>query len=104
MGSDERGSTLSTSYRQIDWIGDRNIQQTLAESNFDLNAFIKGNMDIFVILPVDQNKEHNRLFRMTMSLQKNLIVTAAPSALPQKKMLFLLEELAQLGACPDVEH
>jgi type IV secretion system protein VirD4 len=104
VGQDERGSILSTSYRQIDWIGDRNIQQSLAESNFDLNDFIGGNMDIFVVLPVDQTKEHNRLFRMTMSLLMNLIVKAPPSALPKKKMLFLLEELAQLGACPDVEQ
>jgi type IV secretion system protein VirD4 len=104
VGQDERGSILSTSYRQIDWIGDRNIQQSLAESNFDLRDFIGGNMDIFVILPVDQTKEHNRLFRMTMSLLMSLIVTAHPSDLPKKKMLFLLEELAQLGACPDVEQ
>jgi type IV secretory pathway TraG/TraD family ATPase VirD4 len=104
VGSDERGSILSTSYRQIDWIGDRNIQQSLSESNFDLRDFVRGNMDIFVILPADQTKEHNRLFRMTMSLLMNLIVTAKPSELPKKKMLFLLEELAQLGACPDVEQ
>lgn len=104
VGSDERGSILSTSYRQIDWIGDRNIQQSLSESTFDLKDFVRGNMDIFVILPADQTKEHNRLFRMTMSLLMSLIVTAKPSELPKKKMLFLLEELAQLGACPDVEQ
>ena len=104
VGSDERGSILSTSYRQIDWIGDRNIQHTLSDSNFDLADFIRGNMDLFVILPVDQTKEHSRLFRMTMSLLMNLIVTTPPSQLPPKKMLFLLEELAQLGACPDVEQ
>ena len=56
-GQDERGSILSTSYRQIDWIGDRNIQQSLSESTFDLNDFMRGNMDIFVILPTDQVKE-----------------------------------------------
>lgn len=104
VGQDERGSILSTSYRQIDWIGDRNIQKTLAESNFDLTDFIQGDMDIFVILPDDQTKEHNRLFRMVMSLIMSMIVKTPPSKLPKKKMLFLLEELAQLGACPDVEQ
>ncbi len=31
VGADERGSILSTSYRQIDWMGDSNIQATLAQ-------------------------------------------------------------------------
>ncbi len=104
VGADERGSILSTSYRQIDWIGDSNIQDTLSESNFDLRDFLKGDIDIFVLLPEDQVKEHNRLFRMIMSLLMSMIIQANPSELPKKKMLFLLEELAQLGACPDVEQ
>lgn len=104
VGSDERGSILSTSYRQIDWMGDSNIQRTLSSSNFDLKDFMKGNMDIYVVLPEDQIKEHNRLFRMVMCLLMNIIVTSAPTELPHQKMLFLLEELAQLGACPDVEQ
>lgn len=104
VGGDERGSILSTSYRQIDWMGDSNLQAVLKESNFDLKDFIKGNMDIYVVLPEDQVKEHNRLVRMLLSLLMGLIIQANPSELPKKKMLFLLEELAQLGYCPDVEQ
>ncbi len=104
VGSDERGSILSTSYRQIDWMSDSNIQHTLSTSNFDLSDFLKGNMDIFIVLPEDQIKEHARLVRMLFSLIKTLIIQANPSELPQQKMLFLLEELAQLGYCPDVEQ
>jgi hypothetical protein len=59
VGVDERGSILSTSYRQIDWMGDSNIQETLAQSNFDLREFLTGNLDIFVVLPEDQVKEHS---------------------------------------------
>lgn len=103
VGADERGSILSTSYRQIDWLGDSNVQETLSESNFDLRDFLKGNMDIFVILPEDQVEEHNRLFRIIMSLLTSLINTAPPSQLPKQKVLFLIEELAQLGATPDVQ-
>lgn len=103
VGADERGSILSTSYRQIDWMGDSNLQELLSESNFDLKDFLKGNMDVFVVLPEDQVHEHSRLVRMLMALLYGLIVRANPSELPQKKMLFLLDELAQLGYCPDVE-
>ncbi len=104
VGADERGSILSTSYRQIDWMGDSNIQETLAKSNFNLADFLAGNMDIFVVLPEDQVKEHSRLVRMLMALLMNQIVQANPSELPKQKIVFLLEELAQLGYCPDVEQ
>lgn len=104
VGQDERGSILSTSYRQIDWMGDSNIQLALSKSNFDLSDFLKGNMDIFVVLPEDQIKEHHRLFRMILSLLMSLIIQAAPDDLPKQKMLFLFEELAQIGVCPDVEQ
>lgn len=103
VGADERGSILSTSYRQIDWMGDSNLQDALATSNFDLRDFMKGNMDIFVVLPEDQVQEHNRLVRMLLSILMSMIVTEDPLQLPKQKMLFLLEELAQLGYTPDVE-
>lgn len=104
VGSDERGSILSTAYRQIDWIGDRNLGLLLSESNFDLKDFLKGNMDIFIVLPPDQVKEHNRLVRMLIALLLGLLVQTNPSDLPKEKILILLDEIAQLGYCPDVEE
>ncbi|MDX2165051.1 MAG: type IV secretory system conjugative DNA transfer family protein [Gammaproteobacteria bacterium] len=104
VGNDEKGSILSTSYRQIDWMSDYNIQATLSHSNFDLRDFLAGNMDIYIVLPEDQIKEHSRLVRMMLSLLMSLIVQANPSELPKQKILFLLDELAQLGYCPDVEQ
>jgi type IV secretion system protein VirD4 len=103
VGSDERGSILSTSYRQIDWMGDSNLQETLSESSFNLQEFMYGNMDIFIVLPEDQVQEHSRLVRMFLSILMGMIVQATPDNLPKKNMLFLLEELAQLGYTPDVE-
>lgn len=103
VGGNERGSILSTTYRQIDWLGDSNVREVLSNSNFDLRDFLKGNMDIYVIIPEDQVKEHGRLMRMMMALLMGQIIQADPSELPTKKMVFLLEELAQLGNYPDVE-
>ena len=74
------------------------------QSNFELKDYLKGNMDIYVILPEDQIKEHGRLMRMMMALLMGQIIQADPSELPEKKMVFLLEELAQLGNYPDVEQ
>jgi type IV secretion system protein VirD4 len=104
VGHDERGSILSTSFRQLDWLGDSNVQETLSKSNFNLADFLKGNMDIYVILPPDQIKEYGRLCRMLLSLLMGMLLKTNPSQLPKKKMLFLFEELAQMGHCPDVEQ
>lgn len=87
VGMDERGSILSTSYRQMDWMRDSNIQATLAKSNFDLIQFLARNMDIFVVLPEDQVKEHHRLVRMPMALLMSQIVKANPSKLPKQKII-----------------
>ena len=104
VGADERGSILSTTYRQIDWLGDSNVENLLQVSNFELSDFLKGNMDIYVVLPVDQVKEHGRLFRMIMCLLMSVIIQADPKDLPDKKMLFLIEEIAQIGPSEDVEQ
>jgi type IV secretion system protein VirD4 len=41
---------------------------------------------------------------MIMALLMGLLVSANPSDLPKEKMLFLLDEIAQIGASPDVEQ
>jgi type IV secretory pathway TraG/TraD family ATPase VirD4 len=61
-------------------------------------------MDIYIILPEDQIKEHQRFVRMLLSLIMSYIVQTTPSELSKNKILFLLDELAQLGYCPDVEQ
>lgn len=104
VGGNERGSILSTSYRQIDWMSDSNMQAALETSDFNLRDFLGGEMDIYVVIPEDQVKEHGRLIRMLMSLLMGIIVQANPSQLPKNKILFLLDEVAQLGYCPDVEQ
>ncbi len=104
VGANERGSILSTTYRQLDWLGDSNVSHILNKSNFELKDYLKGNMDIYVIVPEDQIKEHGRLMRMMMALLMGQIIQADPRDLPDKKIVFLLEELAQMGNYPDVEQ
>jgi len=104
VGGDEKGSILSTTYRQLDWLSDRNIQRVLSRSNFDLRDFLNGNMDIYLILPEDQVKEHARLVRMIITMLMFLFVQNKRAEKPKQKVLFLLEEVAQLGYCADVEQ
>jgi type IV secretion system protein VirD4 len=101
---EERGSIYSSTFRQIKWLMDENMQATFKQSNFDLRDFLKGDMDIFVVLPEDQIIFHQRVFRMLFATVTNLLSKAPTSELPQKEILFLLDELGQLGYCKDVER
>ena len=102
--TEERGSIYSSTFRQIKWLMDENMQRTFSQSNFDLHDFVLGNMDIFIVLPEDQIIFHQRVFRMVFALVTNLLSKVPPSELPKQDILFLLDELGQLGYCKDVER
>lgn len=104
VGDEERGSIWSTTYRQLSWLIDANIMAIFNESNIDLRDFLKGDMDIFVILPEDQIKEHNRVMRLIFASIINILSQTEPSQLPQSKILFILDELGQLGTSQDVQR
>lgn len=101
---EERGSIYSTTYRQLKWLVDSNMQRTFSATNFDLREFVTGDMDIFIVIPEDQVVFHQRVFRMLFTLVTNLLSQASPSKLPKKDILFILDELGQYGYCKDVER
>ena len=104
MGSDEKGSLFSTAARQLAWLTDVNMQDCLSFSNFEIEEIITGNADIYVVLPADAARTHGRLIRMIIALIRGSLIRLRPSELPEKKIIFLLDELAQLGKCPDIEQ
>jgi type IV secretion system protein VirD4 len=104
IGDEEKGSIWSTTYRQLSWVIDENTMSTFNESNIDLRDFIKGDMDIFVILPEDQIQEHSRVIRLIFTSIINILSQTESSDLPKNKFLFILDELGQLGASKDVQR
>lgn len=103
VGNDERGSIYSTTYRQVQWLVDSNLRHTFSHSNFDLRNFLKGNMDIYVVIPTDQVKSQSRVIRMIFSTISAMLVQTSPSQLPRRKILSIFDELGQLGYNDDVE-
>lgn len=104
IGDEEKGSIWSTTYRQLSWVIDENTMSTFNESNIDLRDFIKGDMDIFVILPEDQIQEHIRVIRLIFTSIINILSQTESSDLPKNKFLFILDELGQLGTSQDVQR
>ena len=104
LGVEERGGVFSTTGRQLAWLTDYNMQDCLGESNFDISEIVTGDADIYVVLPADAAVTHGRLIRMIIALIRGELIRLPPSELPEKKIVFLLDELAQLGRCPDIEQ
>jgi type IV secretion system protein VirD4 len=104
ISDEEKGSIWSTTYRQLSWAIDENAMMTFNDSNIDLRDFIKGDMDIFVILPEDQIHEHSRVIRLIFTSIINILSQTKSSDLPETKFLFILDELGQLGASQDIQR
>lgn len=102
-GDQERGSIFTTTYRQLKWLSDTNMRSTFESSNFDLKEFIKGNIDIYVVMPEDQVFEQSRVIRMIVSVITSMIVQLDPADSPLQKLLFIFDELGQLEYCDDIE-
>jgi len=103
VANEERGSIYSTTYRQVQWLVDSNLRNTFAKSNFDLKDFLKGDIDIYVVIPADQVKSQSRVIRMIFSTITSMLIQTPPSKLPKTKILSIFDELGQLGYNDDVE-
>lgn len=91
----ERGSILSTVRRHTDFLDDTRITQALAHSDFDLNQLKREKMTVYMIMPPDRIEINKRFLRVMFGLAVNGVTTV--SGKPEYKVLFLLDEFAQLG-------
>lgn len=102
-GMDEAGSMKTTVYRQLQWLRSDAIRACFRKDTVDLQQFITGQCDIYVVLPEDMVAPYGQVVRVLMALIKATLVQAAPQQL-QPDYLLLLDELGQFGYCPDVEQ
>lgn len=101
-GKDEAGSMRTTVYRQLQWLRGGHIRQCFLEDDLNLDEFVSGNADIYVVLPEDMIKGYSRMVRVVMALVKVKLIQA-PSSKLQKDYCFILDECGQFGYCPDIE-
>jgi type IV secretion system protein VirD4 len=102
-GNDESGSMKTTIYRQFQWLRSESIRRTFSKDDIDLDQFAKGNCDIYVVLPEDMMTSFSRLIRVVMALIKVKLLQLPVREL-KSQYRFILDELGQLGYCPDVEQ
>jgi type IV secretory pathway TraG/TraD family ATPase VirD4 len=102
-GRDETGSMKTTVYRQLQWLRSDNIRKIFVDDDIDIQEFILGECDIYVVLPEDMIKAYSRVVRLIMALIKVKLIQA-PIKDIKKDYCFVLDEIGQFGYCPDIEQ
>lgn len=91
----ERGSIISTAQRHTAFLDDPRIAETLGGSDFDLSKIKDENLTIYIVLPPDKLSAYRSFARGFFGLALSAIT--ANQRVPKEKVLFLLDEFAQLG-------
>lgn len=91
----ERGSIISTAQRHTSFMDDPRIAETLSGSDFDLSKIKEQNLSVYVVLPPDKLSAYRSFARGFFGLAMSAIT--ANQFVPKEKVLFLLDEFAQLG-------
>lgn len=102
-GSNESGSMKTTVYRQLQWLRSDHVRAMFLEDEINLNEFVLGKADIYVVLPEDMIHAYSRLIRVIMALIKVKLIQTPANQL-QQDYCFVLDELGQFGYSPDVEQ
>lgn len=97
----ERGSILSTARRHTAFLDDPRIVDALARSDFRLADLKAKPMTVYVVLPPTALAANKRFMRGFIG--QALSAVTSSSAKPAYKVVFLLDEFAQLGRMQAVE-
>jgi type IV secretion system protein VirD4 len=99
--NDERGSVLSSAQRHTAFLDDPRIAAALSMSDFELSDLKRKLMTVFVVLPPAKLATQTRFMRGFIGAALSAITGS--NIKPQFKVLFLLDEFAQLGFMKPIE-
>jgi type IV secretion system protein VirD4 len=97
--TDETRSIISTAKAETSIFDDQPIRDSLSGSDFDFSELKEGKATVYIILPADYLSSHSKWLRV--------LVMSALSAMYRRhdgeRVLFMLDEFAQLGYLRDLE-
>jgi type IV secretion system protein VirD4 len=89
--------TMASSY--ISALGSEQVLDTLRASSFRLQDVFDGRpLSIYIIIPPDKLESHKALLRLWIGTLLTAVMRR--TLMPRQRMLFLLDECAQLGTLP----
>ncbi|MDJ1470341.1 type IV secretory system conjugative DNA transfer family protein [Xanthocytophaga flava] len=99
IGKQERNSVLSTFQRHTSFITSPYAGASLSRTDCDLSNLKNKKITIFLVMPVDKLDAYSRLMRLWLDTLFQAVTYGTSS---QKRILFLLDEIAQLGNMPSI--
>jgi type IV secretion system protein VirD4 len=95
IASEERQSVLSTVLRHTEFLDSENVQQSLNASDFNADNLKDFKISIYLVLPANRIKSYSRLARVWIGNLLQYIMHN--TAIPRHRVLFMLDEIGQLG-------
>ena len=101
MSDRGRGDVLSTARLHTAFLDETRVAGVLAKSDFDIAGIKSELMTIYLVLPPNQITTHARFIRLFVASVLNAITASAKQ--PPHRVVFLLDEFAQLGYMKSIE-
>ena len=102
MPEKEFGSVLSSANRHTNFLDSPLIRANTASTSFPIRSVAKKPTSVYLILPAQYIFSHARL--MLLWINSFLLVVKQAGAREDHEILFMLDEVAQLGEIQSLEH
>jgi type IV secretion system protein VirD4 len=96
IAGEERASVLSTVQRHTEFLNAPNVRESLSASDFSLADLKRERMSIYLVLPATRLAAYSRVARLWVGALLQAVMHEATA--PRHRVLFMLDEVAQLGA------
>lgn len=98
MGDKERGSILSTAAKALEWTSADAMRKFLGvRQGFDLESLLRGDRDLFIVVPLDQVGAQAGFMRLMANLLLALMVQQGERQSARRQVLFVADEFTRLG-------
>lgn len=105
-GKNEKGSIFTTVLNALKWIASDDMQRHLSHSDFSLEELRTHRTSLYVVLDFDamDPDKQGRYMRVLVNLAlRKSYVTPLPEERKDRRTLFILDEVAQLGHMPKIQ-
>lgn len=103
----EKGGIFTTTVSNLSWVASSGMREHLMRSDFKLSDLRTKKTSLYVVLNFDamQAQKQGRYMRMLINMAFDACrTTSLPSDRRDRRTLFILDEVAQLGPMPSIEN
>lgn len=98
MGDKERGSIISTAAKSLEWTSADAMRGFLSvKTGINLESLLQGNVDLFIVIPLDQVTAQAGFMRLLTNLLLALMVQQEERQQAKRPVLFVADEFTRLG-------